>query len=87
MSARDRTYEALDALIDKKLDGFGELFRMLSFEQVGSVALLSRAVGGIARGKPLFALPGSPKAVELGLQRLIVPVLSHLIAELDKHDA
>ena len=84
ISPRDRTYEALAGLIDQRLDGFGELFRMLSFEQVGSAAMLSRALGGIAGGKPLFALPGSPRAVELALEKLILPELGHLLAELSK---
>ena len=82
VSARDRTYEALADLLDKRLDGFGELFRMLSYEQVGSAAMLSRAVGGVAAGKLLFALPGSTAAVELALERLIVPELGHLLYEL-----
>jgi molybdenum cofactor biosynthesis protein B len=82
ISTRDRTIEALGELMERKLDGFGELFRMLSFEQVGSRALLSRALGGVARAKPLFAIPGSPKAVALALERLILPELGHLLAEL-----
>jgi len=85
VSARDRTYEALTRILDKRLDGFGELFRMLSYEQVGSAAMLSRAVGGVARGKLLFSLPGSTPAVELGLTRLVLPELGHLLAELRKH--
>lgn len=85
ISPRDRTCETVSELLDLTLAGFGELFRMLSWEQVGSAALLSRAVGGIARGKPLFALPGSPNAVELALSKLILPELGHLIAELRKH--
>jgi molybdenum cofactor biosynthesis protein B len=85
ISSRDRTYEALGGLLDRRLDGFGELFRTLSFEQIGARAMLSRAVAGIARGKPLFALPGSTAAVKLGLERLILPVLGHLLAELRKH--
>ena len=80
VAARDRTYAAVSALLDMPLDGFGELVRMLSYEQVGSAAMLSRAVGGVARGKPLFSLPGSPKAVELALERLILPELGHLLA-------
>jgi len=82
VSRRDRTYEALSALLERRLDGFGELFRALSYEQVGSAAMLSRAVGGVARGKLLFSLPGSPAAVELGLGRLILPELGHLLGEL-----
>ncbi len=76
---RDRTYEAVSALLDLRLDGFGELFRMLSHEHVGSAAMLSRAVGGVARGKPVFSLPGSPKAVRLALERLILPEIGHLL--------
>ena len=84
VARRDWTYEAVSRLLERKLDGFGELFRMLSWEQVGSAAMLSRAVAGIARGKPLFSLPGSPRAVELALERLILPQLEHLLAELRK---
>lgn len=84
ISRRDRTHEAVAGLLDQRLDGFGELFRMLSWEQVGSAAMLSRALGGIARGKLLFALPGSTAAVELAMQRLILPELGHLLAELAK---
>jgi molybdenum cofactor biosynthesis protein B len=70
--------------LDKRLDGFGELFRALSFEEIGSAAMLSRAVGGVARGRLLFCLPGSTPAVRLGLERLILPELGHLLAELRK---
>ena len=84
ISNRDRTYEAVRGLLEQTLDGFGELFRMLSFEQIGSAAMLSRAIGGVANGKLLFCLPGSTKAVELGLDRLILPELGHLIGELRK---
>jgi molybdenum cofactor biosynthesis protein B len=82
ISARDRTYEALAGLLEQRLDGFGELFRAMSFEQVGSAAMLSRAVGGVVQGKLLFALPGSPAAVELALRGLVLPELGHLLAEL-----
>jgi molybdenum cofactor biosynthesis protein B len=84
ISPRDRTYEAVADLLDRRLDGFGELFRSLSFEEIGSAAMLSRAVGGISMGKLLFSLPGSPPAVKLGLERLILPELGHLLAELSK---
>jgi molybdenum cofactor biosynthesis protein B len=84
ISGRDRTYEAVSGLLDTRLDGFGELFRMLSYDQVESAAMLSRAVGGVASGKPLFAMPGSPKAVTLALEKLILPELGHLLAELKK---
>ena len=85
ISTRDRTYEALAGLLEHRLDGFGELFRALSFEEIGARSMLSRAVAGVARGKPLFALPGSTAAVTLGMERLILPVLGHLLAELRKH--
>lgn len=84
ISPRDRTHEALAALIDRRLDGFGELFRALSFQEIGSAAMLSRAVGGIAAGRILFCLPGSTNAVQLALTRLILPELGHLVAELRK---
>jgi molybdenum cofactor biosynthesis protein B len=84
ISARDQTYEALSGLFDRRLEGFGELFRMLSYEQVASRSMLSRATAGIAAGKPLFLMPGSSKAVELALIRLILPEIPHLLAELAK---
>jgi molybdenum cofactor biosynthesis protein B len=87
ISPRDRTYEAVAGLLDKRLDGFGELFRMLSWNQVGSAAMLSRAIGGIAAGKLLFSLPGSTAAAELALERLLLPELSHLLSELKKDAA
>ena len=84
ISRRDRTYESVVAVLDRRLDGFGELFRALSYEQIGSAAMLSRAVGGIAGKTAVFSLPGSPDAVRLALERLILPELGHLISELDK---
>ena len=84
VSARDTTYEALNEMLDKHLPGFGELFRMLSFEEIGSAAMISRATAGVARGKMLFLLPGSRAAVRLALTRLILPELGHLLAELGK---
>jgi molybdenum cofactor biosynthesis protein B len=82
ISPRDRTYEAVEALIEQTLDGFGELFRQLSFGEIGSAAMLSRAVGGVARGRVVFAMPGSTAAVTLAMSRLILPELGHLLAEL-----
>lgn len=84
ISRRDSTYEAINALLVKRLDGFGELFRMLSYADIGSAAMLSRAVAGLmapvgdAGGMVIFALPGSPAAVRLGLEKLIIPELGHL---------
>ena len=84
ISPRDRTYEALEALLERPLPGFGELFRMLSYEEIGSAAMLSRAMGGIASRRVLFSLPGSTAAVVLALERLILPELGHLVTELRK---
>jgi molybdopterin adenylyltransferase len=84
ISPRDQTIYVIESTLDVVLPGFGELFRMLSWEQVGSGAMLSRAVGGVARGKLLFALPGSPAAVELAMSRLILPELGHLLNQLRK---
>jgi molybdenum cofactor biosynthesis protein B len=84
VAPRDRTYEAIAGSLERRLDGFGELFRMLSWEQVGAAAMLSRAVGGVARGRAVFALPGSPQAVELGLERLVLPTLGHLLDQLGR---
>ena len=82
VSSRDVTVDAIRRRLDVELPGFGELFRMLSWEQVGSAAMLSRAVGGVASAKAVFALPGSPKAVALAMERLILPELRHVVAEL-----
>ena len=85
ISRRDVTIGVLERHLDQPLPGFGELFRMLSWEQIGSGAMLSRAVGGIARGQQIvFAMPGSTKAVELAMTRLILPELKHLLGELHK---
>jgi len=81
ISSRDTTIEVVERLLTKKLDGFGELFRMLSWEQVGSAAMLSRATGGLAGETLVFAMPGSTNAVELAMNKLIAPELSHLVWE------
>jgi molybdenum cofactor biosynthesis protein B len=81
ISSRDTTIEVVERLLDKELDGFGELFRMLSWSQVGSAAMLSRAVAGLAGETVVFALPGSPNAVQIALDRLILPELPHLLWE------
>jgi molybdenum cofactor biosynthesis protein B len=82
ISMRDSTVEVVQRLLDRPLSGFGELFRMLSYQQIGPSAMLSRAVGGLARGKVIFALPGSTRAVELAMKALILPELRHLVWEL-----
>ncbi len=84
LSRRDSTYEALTKLFDKSLDGFGELFRMLSYEAIGPAAMLSRACAGVVNGRIVFALPGSPNAVNLAMTRLIVPELGHIRRELTR---
>ncbi len=81
ITSRDSTYEAIEALLDKRLSGFGELFRMLSYEEVGAAAMLSRAQGGVVQGRVLFSLPGSPNACRLALEKLIIPELPHLLRE------
>jgi molybdopterin adenylyltransferase len=82
ITSRDSTYEAIVELLDKRLDGFGELFRSLSYEEIGSAAMLSRACAGVARGTIIFMLPGSENAVRLAMTRLILPELGHLVGEL-----
>jgi molybdenum cofactor biosynthesis protein B len=84
IAKRDSTYEAVNALFDKRLDGFGELFRMLSFQEIGSAAMLSRATAGVAAGCAIFMLPGSEAAVRLAMERLILPELGHVARELTK---
>jgi len=84
IAARDRTYEAVVALLEKRLDGFGELFRYLSYAEIGSGAIASRAVGGVYRGKLIFSMPGSADAVGLAMNKLIIPELAHLVWELQK---
>ncbi|HZZ43138.1 MAG TPA: MogA/MoaB family molybdenum cofactor biosynthesis protein [Tepidisphaeraceae bacterium] len=84
ISPRDQTIPTIERLIESPLPGFGELFRMLSYQQIGSGALLSRATAGIVNNKLLFSLPGSPKAAELALTKLILPELKHLLHELRK---
>jgi molybdopterin adenylyltransferase len=82
ITRRDGTYEAVSALLEKRLDGFGELFRMLSFEDIGPAAMMSRAMAGTAAGTAIFVLPGSEAAVRLAMTRLIVPELGHVVQQL-----
>ena len=81
ITSRDSTCEAIEALLDKRLAGFGEIFRMLSYQEIGAAAMLSRAQGGVVKGRVLFSLPGSPNACRLALEKLIIPELPHLIRE------
>lgn len=78
---RDTTYEAIDGLLDKRLPGFGELFRMLSYAEIGAAAMFSRATAGLYRSAVIFCMPGSTAAVRLALEQLIVPELNHLVWE------
>lgn len=80
-SPRDVTVDAITPLFDQRIDGFGELFRYLSYEQVGSAAMLSRAAAGLVGDRAVFLLPGSPKAVTLAMERLILPEAGHLLGQ------
>jgi molybdopterin adenylyltransferase len=81
---RDLTIDAALPLFERRVEGFGELFRMLSFRQVGAAAMLSRAAAGLALGRAVFLLPGSPKAVALAMEELILPEAAHLISQARK---
>lgn len=81
ITSRDTTFEAIDALLEKRLDGFGELFRFLSFQEIGSAAMMSRACAGLAKGKVIISLPGSENAVRLAMTKLVLPELGHLVRE------
>ncbi len=81
---RDKTVDAVSGYFDKKLEGFGELFRRLSYEEIGVAAMISRAVAGVADGKLIFCLPGSSGAMETALKRIILPALGHMLWELKR---
>jgi molybdenum cofactor biosynthesis protein B len=81
ISSRDQTYETVSALLDKPLPGYGELFRQLSYAEIGPAAILSRATGGVFRGKVILTMPGSPAGVKLAMEQIIVPQLKHLARE------
>ena len=85
ISARDTTYEVVDRMVEKKIDGFGEIFRMLSYEEIGAAAVLSRAVAGAVGTKLVASLPGSRNAVRLAVEKLLVPEMAHIVFELRKH--
>jgi molybdenum cofactor biosynthesis protein B len=84
ITSRDSTFEAVEALLDKRLPGFGELFRMLSFAEVGAAAMLSRAQMGIHARRIVVSLPGSPNACRLALEKLLIPELGHLLREVSR---
>jgi molybdopterin adenylyltransferase len=81
ITSRDSTFEAVSGMLWKRLDGFGELFRMLSYEQIGSGAMMSRALAGTVAGRIVVSLPGSEAAVRLALEKLLIPELGHLVRE------
>ena len=82
IAPRDGTFEVVSRLLEKKLDGFGEIFRYLSYLDIGSAAIMSRAAAGTARGKVLISLPGSKGAVSLAMEKLILPELRHVVSQL-----
>jgi molybdopterin adenylyltransferase len=79
ISSRDGTYEVVQSCLDKELTGFGELFRMLSYEEIGSAAMMSRATAGVASGTVIVSMPGSSGAVRLAMEKLVLPELAHMI--------
>jgi molybdenum cofactor biosynthesis protein B len=85
ISARDTTYEVVERMIEKQLDGFGEIFRLLSYEEIGAAAIMSRALAGSVGSKFVASLPGSRNAVRLAVEKLLVPELAHIVFELRKH--
>ena len=84
ISKRDSTFEAVDGMLEKRLVGFGEIFRYLTYQDIGSPAIMSRATAGIIKGRILFSTPGSENAVRLAMEKLILPELGHLVKELTK---
>ena len=84
MSSRDLTVNALETMGGRKLEGFGEIYRLLSFAEVGPLALISRAALFVLHGKPVFALPGSERAVRTAIEKLILPAAIHLVEELER---
>ncbi|MBC8098494.1 MAG: MogA/MoaB family molybdenum cofactor biosynthesis protein [Armatimonadetes bacterium] len=81
ISPRDTTFDVVSRKLEKTLPGFGELFRMLSYQEVGAAAMLSRATGGVFRGTVVFSMPGSPNAVQIAVEQLILPEINHLAWE------
>ncbi|MCM0593207.1 MAG: MogA/MoaB family molybdenum cofactor biosynthesis protein [Gloeotrichia echinulata DVL01] len=82
IAPRDTTYDAIEKLLEKTLPGFGELFRFLSYQEIGSRAIASRAVAGVYQNKLIFSLPGSSNAVRLGMEKIIIPELAHLVNQI-----
>jgi molybdenum cofactor biosynthesis protein B len=84
IARRDSTFESVDAMLEKRLDGFGQLFRVLSYQEIGSAAIMTRATAGVVEGRVLFSIPGSEHAVRLAMEKLILPELGHLVQQLTK---
>lgn len=84
IAGRDNTYDTISSLLEKRLDGFGEIFRMLSYQEIGAAAMLSRAVGGVSNGTAIFSTPGSSNAVKLAMEKLLGPEIGHVVHELRK---
>jgi len=84
ISKRDGTYEAVSGLLEKRLDGFGELFRYLSYQEIGPAAMMSRAAAGTYRGRIVISIPGSEAAVRLAMEKIILPELGHLVGEVTR---
>ena len=83
-SHRDVTVETVSSILEKRLDGFGELFRFLTYQEIGTASIMSRAVAGVARGKVILCLPGSPAAAELAMEKIILPEIGHLVREVTR---
>ena len=81
VTRRDQTYETVSSLLDRQLPGYGELFRWLSYQEIGAATILSRATGGVMKDTIVLTMPGSPKAVELAMSKIIIPELPHLVRE------
>ena len=81
VSRRDVTIEAICPILEKRLDGFGELFRSLTYREIGTSSIMSRAIAGVARGKVILCLPGSPEAANLAMEQIILPEIGHLVRE------
>ncbi len=86
LTPKDITYETLEPLLEKEISGFGELFRFLSYKEIGASSMLSRATGGKIKDKAVFLLPGSPKAVELAFRELLIPELRHIVYMINKKE-
>ena len=84
ITRRDSTFEAIEGMLEKRLSGFGELFRALTYQEIGSAAMMSRATAGVYRGRIIFSTPGSEHAVRLAMEKLILPEIGHVVQQLSK---